>query len=156
MDNLRIYLLSIIVIAIICSVIVTITNDIGAVSSIIKLLCRIFITVVILTPLVTFSNVDMSNIFQMEIDTETIISEGEEVAENEKSRIIKMQTEAYILNKAESMGADIDVIVQLSEQEPMVPISVSITGDVSPYIKSRLQQIISNDIGLCEEALQWD
>ncbi len=155
MDNLRIYLLSIIVIAIICSVIVTITNDIGAVSSIIKLLCSIFITVAILTPLVTFSNVDMSNIFQMEIDTETIISEGEEVAENEKSRIIKMQTEAYISNKAESMGADIDVIVQLSEQEPMVPISVSITGDVSPYIKSRLQQIISNDIGLCEEALQW-
>ena len=122
MDNLRIYLLSIIVIAIICSVIVTITNDIGAVSSIIKLLCSIYIT----------------------------------VAENEKSRIIKMQTEAYISNKAESMGADIDVVVQLSEQEPIVPISVSITGDVSPYIKSRLQQIISNDIGLCEEALQWD
>ena len=69
--------------------------------------------------------------------------------------IIKEKTEAYILEKAESLGLDISVEINFGEADSMVPTEVRISGPVSPYAKDQLSKTISTDLGIPEERQIW-
>jgi len=71
-------------------------------------------------------------------------------------RIIKDNVQAYILDKANSYGVDLTVDVTLSEGEIPAPVSVSLTGDVAPYTKRLLSEMIEKDLGIGTEAQIWN
>ena len=77
------------------------------------------------------------------------------MADDALRQIIKTETEAYILDKAAQFDLQLDVQVALTDDVMPVPESVQLTGSVSPYVKSRLQILISNDLGIPKEQQLW-
>ena len=64
-------------------------------------------------------------------------------------------TTSYILSKAESLGAKLEVTVELSDELYAKPVAVQLTGAVSPYAKQTLTQMIEEELGLNREAQRW-
>ncbi len=71
------------------------------------------------------------------------------------SDIIKSRCEAYILDKAAGMDLSLTVEVGVSADEMPVPKTVRISGNISPYKKSKLKSILVNDLGIEEEDQTW-
>ena len=76
-------------------------------------------------------------------------------AAQEQAKIIKEQSQAYILDKAVSLGADISVAVTVSETTPPTPIEITVKGAVSPYVKTVLKDYLKEQFGIPEEAQKW-
>ena len=71
------------------------------------------------------------------------------------AQFIKERTQSYILDKAQSLNAVLDVEVTLSDDEIPVPVKVCITGKVSPYARGRLENLIIEDLGIEKENQIW-
>ena len=70
--------------------------------------------------------------------------------------VIKEQTEAYILEKASALNADITVSVKLAlDTQYPTPESVHIKGNISPYARRLLSQTIQDDLGIASEDQVW-
>ena len=83
-----------------------------------------------------------------------IAEQSGEMAESEFRKIIIEQTEAYVLDKAAELNADVSVEITLAKEEP-IPRAIVITGDVAPYNKSVLSQYLADTIGISEDAQIW-
>ena len=90
-----------------------------------------------------------------EESAQTAAAVGTSMADDALRQIIKTETEAYILDKAAQFDLQLDVQVALTDDVIPVPESVQLTGSVSPYVKSRLQILISNDLGIPKEQQLW-
>jgi hypothetical protein len=88
-------------------------------------------------------------------DALNITAEGETYGQDLLRQSIKEKTEAYILDKAMLLGADIHVSVSCNTTDFPKPEYVELSGNVSPYVKGKLQQIISKDIGIPEDNQKW-
>jgi len=64
-------------------------------------------------------------------------------------------TRAYILEKAETFGAELTVEVMLDDSSIPVPSGVRIRGNISPYNREKLGSIIQRDLGIPTEAQIW-
>ena len=153
---IKIYLLRIISASIICSIISSIGTKSSAVWTIVRLLSRIFLVITLISPLL---HINFSDITYF---SDNISFEANQIIEQEISEMnsnlrnsIKEQTEAYILNKATSMNLDLIVEVTVSNDDPPVPVSVSLSGRIAPYAKTQLSQLISDDLGISKENQKW-
>ena len=150
------YLLRIVSASIICSIVNVIFQKSTAYGSIIKLLSRIFLIIALLSPLLKldFSHIlDSGDAFS--IEAESIIKDGENLSNAALRNSIKEQSEAYILNKATDMNVSLTVEVTVSEDFPPAPISVVLQGRISPNAKSKLSQLIFDDLGISKENQKW-
>ena len=84
-----------------------------------------------------------------------LISSAENAAKETVREGIKKEVQAYILAKAESLGAQLEVSVVLSDNQFAEPVGVRIAGAISPYAKQVLIQTITDDLGIDREAQQW-
>ena len=109
----------------------------------------------------------LSPVVQLDLNTLPVLTEnfttqakaaaaaGEEVAVDKIITIITEETQAYILDKAATFGAKIQVEVRIAKDGSYRPDAVTLQGSVSPYAKSRLQQIIEDDLQIAKEDQQW-
>ena len=67
--------------------------------------------------------------------------------------IISAEVEAYILDKAASLGVDLNVEVWLNDTG--LPESVALSGQIAPSDRQVLSQFIDHDLGVGEEAQTW-
>lgn len=157
MDAVKSYLLSVIAAAIISGIVIKLTGSKSAISAVIKLVCGLFITVTVISPL---SKIHLDGLLSyysdFSVEAEGIVSDGAAIANEETEAIIKQQVEAYILDKASSMQLEIQVDVGMSETQPLVPEFVTVRGNVSPYLKQRLEEILLNDLGIAKENQHWE
>ena len=156
MDGLRTYVLHITATALICTVILRFSWGNGAVKMIIKLLCGIVLLFSMIQPLKQFDFAFVESFaagFQEEADR--AVQWGENAASESWAESICQGTEAYILEKAKTMKVDLTVEVELSDDEIPIPVAVSLTGDVSPYVKSVLSDTISQDLNIPKERQKW-
>ena len=155
-DSLHKALMCILMAAIFCSVIKCFHNKSSVSTSLIKTLCGIFMTTTILSTLLNFNFSSISdNIDAFSVDAENATQAGTLLYDTSIHDCIKQQTEAYILDKAASIKADISVEVTLSDGNPPVPCSVVLDGQVSPFAKSKLTKLISDDLGISKENQIW-
>lgn len=156
MGFIRQYLLSVIASALFCAVIAGLVGEKSAHSSIIKMLIGIFMAIVVILPLkrLDFSDIP-SAVDAFRENGEGYSQTGTQYAREELEKVIKQQTEAYILSKAASMDLIIEVEVTLDENEPPTPNSVVIKGTVPPYAKTKLQTVITDDLGIAKENQKW-
>ena len=125
-------------------------------SKVIKLITGLFLTIAVITPWLRLDFSDLSGYFQeFSISADAAVESGVTFAYEETAAIIKQQTEAYILDKADAIGVDIAVDVCVSNDSPPVPYSVKLCGDIAPYAKVRLIQCISEDLGIPEVRQTW-
>lgn len=153
MEMLRQYVISVAAAAMICGVVTSLFQT-GTAKEVVKLICGLFLAFTVLSPV---SKLDFSELtdfrFSYSEDAAEAAALGENLAQESMADIIKAETEAYILDKAEALNAVLTVEVTVSEEN--LPMAVKLSGEVSPYARQQLQAIIQTDLGIAKENQQW-
>lgn len=148
--------MSIIGAALLCSIIYSLLDKKSGHYPIIKLICGLFITVTAVAPLTNISIPDISDfIGETKFDANQLIQEGQNATYESMASIITENLESYILDVANEIDADVQTEIILDEQIPPSPRSVRIIGNVSPYVKEKMRQIIAEELGVPEEKQIW-
>ena len=150
MERLCQYALSVISAAVILGIL----KGIWGGSPLMKLVGGLFLTLVILQPLARFDFSDMRDYYSAFSQMgSSFAAQGELQAAEAGRSIIKEQVEAYILDKAKDLGAQIQVSVELGEDDTLV--SACLEGAVSPYTKAELEQILEAELAIAKENQLW-
>ena len=150
------YVLRIVAAAIVCAVASALLGKKTAIGRIAGLVSGILMAVTLLAPLgsITFNGIsDFWN--SLSEDANKYVLEGTSAAEIQKAEIIKSQSEAYILDKANRMGLQIAVEVELDGHNGNIPCSIVISGNVSPYGQTQLESYIAETLGIAKENQIW-
>lgn len=153
MEALRQYVISVVTAAMICGIVTGLFPS-GTAKQVVKLICGLFLAYTVLSPI---SKVELSQLTdipaQYSEDAAAAAALGESLAQNSMAGIIKAETEAYILDKAESLRAEVTVEVTVNEDN--VPSAVTISGEASPFARRQLQSILETDLGIPKENQKW-
>lgn len=156
MESVRGYLLSITVVALCCGVLSSVLGKKGLNGSSVKFLCGIAMLLAIVGPLLNLRIGDIKGSFSgFSQQSKAMAAYGQETAIKEYAGIIKERVAAYILDKAESLGAELTVEVTLRDEVPLTPCAVKLSGAISPYAKKVLSDTIAKDLGIQAEAQTW-
>lgn len=118
-----------------------------------KLLCGLFLTLCVLKPILEIDLTEITENFLTFSEEATAYSElGQGMAEEAFSEIIKQETEAYILDKAAALRAEVTAEVMVAEG---IPVGVRLTGNLSPYSKARMESILETELGIPKENQLW-
>ena len=154
MNAMTRYILSVTAAAVLVSILRTLSG-IGKMGKLINLLCGLFLVVTMLAPVIHLEIPDPGSWLEDHLAEGAAAADAGEVMAREYSdAIISAEVEAYILDKAASLGADLMVEVSLGEAG--LPESVVLSGNISPADRQTLSRIIHNDLGMGEEAQTWN
>ena len=150
------YITSIVIASVFCTAMCVLLPVRTANGKITRLLCGIFLTITVVTPLtkLSFSGVN-DYISSLSESADSFIADGSAAAHVEIQSIIKRESQAYILDKASQLGLQIAVEVDLDENNHSIPSGVTITGSFSPYAKEILSTYIANTLGIAREKQVW-
>lgn len=156
MAVLRQYILSVSAAAILCGL-VTVMIPQGSMKGICKLVCGVFLTLLVVEPVTRFDPGKILSSFtgQITSEGETAAAFGEELALDSMVAYIKRESEAYILDKAKELGITVEVQVLVGHEELPVPAAAVIRGSVSRHMRQELEQLIEENLGIAKENLQW-
>lgn len=150
------YVLRILSAAIICAIVGGLVNTQTTIGRVVGLLCGVLMVITVISPVnnISFSGVsDFWNNLSAEAMRYT--QDGVSVAEKQEADIIKTRSEAYILDKANQMGLQIAVEVELDSHNGNIPCSVTISGNVSPYAQMQLGTYMEDTLGIAKENQKW-
>ena len=155
MEHIRQYLLSLLTAAVICAIALRVGPKSGTNNSILKLLTGIFLSITVISPLARIKLQDIDyDLTAFRADAQQIVDQAYDDKNSQLRGIITQQLEAYILDKADSFGVTMQAQIAL-DQDGNTPDSITIQADISPYIKSQMQQIIADDLGIPKEDQIW-
>lgn len=153
MEAWKEYILDILVVSISISIFLQILPD-GGKKELLHLLSGILLAVVILMPLSEIRLNDFLDLTQYQPESsDYLLARGTETADEAKRQYITERYEAYILDKAKALGAEILPIVQVDET--FLPIFAEIQGDLEPQVQKKLEQMLVLDMGITKENQRW-
>lgn len=153
---IRSYILRLVCAGIFCGIINSLAGKKGALGATVKLMTGIFMIFCMVSPWMNLQIGDISSYFgDMSADASSVVVSGEKDAQEALKAIIKSKSEAYILDKAKSFRAELNVEVRVDGSELPVPCAVVIGGSISPYGKKQLSAIITDDLGIALEDQVW-
>ena len=156
MTGLSSYFLSVISVAVIAAIVKRLMGDKGTAAAIGKLMTGMVLTFAIISPLIDLNISDMNSLIDAyAYDAQQAVQNGIQISRDSLAGSIKEKTEAYILDKARQYEAKLTVDIALSNDTIPKPKSVTIQGNVAPYAKSALQNIIYTDLGIDKEHQLW-
>ena len=154
MDGVRSYLLSVIAVAIICGLLPELLRESGT-KTLVKTACGLVLTVTVFKPLGNISIAFSDDFPDFQSNAAFAAAEGEDLARAAVTEVIKIQSEAYILDKAAQLGEEIQVEIELALEPPYVPVSVRITGDTSREARRELEALLVAQFQIPKEAQLW-
>lgn len=150
---LRQYVLGLMGTALLAAVAVRLAGE-GAHKQLIRLLCGIVMTLVILRPLAGWRcELDLSSVKDALDAGSREASVGQYLAREEQIRRITAGVESYILDKAAREGADLTVEVTLGED--LLPAGAVLRGKASREAKENLSRMLEQDLGITKENQLW-
>lgn len=153
MQQLGTWIVSLTAMAMITGILLSLLKN-GPVRSVLRLVCGILL---ILTALEPVQHVTISDwqffAFDDSLTGKAAIAMGQELAMEERERIISQQLEAYILDKAASLGAQVTVMLQLDGEG--IPVSVALCGSWTPQAQQTLSEFLTEELGITKEDQQW-
>ena len=153
MNGLIQYLISITAAGILCGFVKVAFESNSASNAVIRLIAGLIMVFTVIAPITNAELVELPVLSaEMTTDAYSASTIGKEMAQLAVDSIITEELEAYILDKAASVGADIQVELRLSES---CPAGIVIFGSVSPGTKQQLQQVLETDLGIAKENQQW-
>lgn len=152
MDDLRSYLLSLILTSVICTVLPDLLRD-GTAKSLIKTVCGLILAVTVLSPLRSIRLELPEELPLFQAEAAFAAEQGETLAGSALAAVICDKGEAYILDKGAQWGADIQVELTLSRD--CVPVAVTISGEISPEGRNVLQELLETQFAIPKEAQTW-
>jgi hypothetical protein len=115
-----------------------------------------FLCFLVISPFIGFRFADFTDYAgDILADGHQAVREGEDSANRTLRQIITDETRAYIMDKARSYGAQVQVEIILSEENPPVPAACTIRGTLSPYVRQQLRKILVHDLDIPEEKHTW-
>ena len=155
MESIKQYVISVTAAAIVCGVLNTMLKK-GGMHALVKLLCGFILAFTFLNPIGKLELMSLPDNSKPEYPSGSdMAQEGELYARNSIAEIIKEQTRAYILDKANELGATLDVEVTLDADDSLTPCAVRLSGNISPYGKRVLSKMIEDDLGISTEEQIW-
>jgi hypothetical protein len=155
-EQVRSYLLGIFAAAMISGIAKRLMGEKGTHAALVNLITGIFMVFTLIRPIVSVNLFDLRHLVDgFESDAAQAVQIGESQTRKMLAQFIKERTQSYILDKAQSLNAVLDVEVTLSDDEIPVPVKVCITGKVSPYARGRLENLIIEDLGIEKENQIW-
>jgi len=122
----------------------------------IKFILGVFLTATVAAPLRTIEFFDINSYSEnFRQQAERAAQEGTESTVKQMAQLIKGKSEAYILDKAVSLGLEIEVEVTLSSSDPPIPKCAIIKGTVSPYAKVKLAEYITAGLDMQRDEIIW-
>lgn len=153
MEQIGRYLLQIVAAAILCGIIGNLCNS-SAFDSLIRLILGAVMLLAVTKPIRNHQFFDIDFDFDaITAHGEQIIAQGENSAKNAMSQIISEKVNTYVENKASCWGADVQVQTAIKNG---IPDTITISGEVSPYVRTQLASWIEAEIGIKGEALDWN
>ena len=153
MDGLVQYLISITAAAIICGIAKETADEKSASGTMIRLIAGLIMAFTVFSPVIDMELGDLPELpTELFEEAETVSARGQLMAAEELDSIITDKLEAYILDKAASIGADVQVELRLEDCRPA---GIAVYGSVSPGQRQRLQKIFEAELGIAKEKQQW-
>lgn len=119
-----------------------------------QIMCGIFLLAAACSPVGLFTLPEFSaDSTQYESDAQLIVQEAQENMKEQQAAIIISQTQSYIEDKAVQLGMDMEISVILNDE--LLPWEVSLQGATSTYARTRLSDIIAQDLNIPEERQVW-
>ena len=154
MGDLRAYLLRLLWAAMVCGILNRMVKGSGC-APVIRLLCGVFLTVVLVQPLCGLSFEEPLRWTEdLNALGAEIVEQGSREAQAQKEAIIKARLEAYIVEKADQAGASVSADISLDDDG--LPRAVTVTGALSPAAKRQLRQVMTEALGIPEVRQQWN
>ncbi len=151
------YLLGVCAAAMVCAAVTALVGKKGTVGPVVKLMTGCFMLLTLLTPLGGIRLGSLEDLISdVSADADAMAAAGENSARQELVLRITERTQAYILDKAAALGADVRVQITVSDDDIPVPSGVTVSGSISPYAKKRLEAVLTTDLGISEEAVKWN
>lgn len=142
--------------AIVCAVARSLLGDKTTTGRVVTLVSGVLMAVTVISPLANITFTGISDFWdELSDDANKYVLEGTAMAEKQEVDIIKSQSEAYILDKANRMGLQIAVEVELDGQNGNIPCGVVIKGNISPYGQMQLESYIEQNLGIAKENQTW-
>lgn len=153
MEDLRAYLLSVTAAAVLCGLA---ERFLGKKAGAARFLTSVFLVLTVLRPLGQLDSRFWQDIhLDIPGGAEEAVAQGEIQSRQAMAQVIKEETGAYILKKAQQLNADIQVSVEVSDEALPMPVGVRITGSIAPYAKLQLQTFLEQQLGISKENQQW-
>ena len=150
---MRQYILSVTVVCILSGVLLSLFRE-GTVMQLLRMVCGILLIITAIGPLSGKTIPEILTVPDHWLpDGEAAAAMGADLARRETRRCIQQRLEAYILDKAQALGADITPTVELDAEN--YPESIELEGDCSEDIRQTLSSVITNDLGIPEEDQKW-
>lgn len=155
MESIREYLIGVTAAALICAVMTKLLGK-GTLGAVVKLIAGIFMALAIISPMVDIRIEELTDfVSDIKLSADDAAVEGENSARAAVESIITERTREYILDKAEALGLEMTVEVELDTGEIPVPRAVTLSGDISPYAKAVLSEYIAANLGIEAEEQTW-
>lgn len=142
----------------VCSVALMLSPD-GRVKKVLKLLCGAVMCIAFISPAAQLDFGAYSKAMaKYSLEAESYIHDGENESKNLNRTIIQDKCEAYILDKANTLGAEIisvDVLARWSEEGYWYPVSADICAACSVEEKSCLEDYIQAQLGIKRDDQTW-
>ena len=156
MEAVREYILRLTAAALLFGTVTAMVKTSGTVGKLLKLLLGIFMAVLVLNPLgdIRIRKIeDFGEIFTQ--DAQLAVDSGKDTARQAWIQGIKASTEAYILDKAKAYDASVSVNVRVENADTPKLVGVELRGQISPYGKRMLSNVIAQELGISEEDQVW-
>ena len=147
------YIFSVCAAAVIAGILRTLTGK-GTAGELVKLLSGIFLALTVMAPLARLEIPDPVDWVEDHARAgREAAAAGEVMAGEYAADIISREVEAYILDKAHRLGADLTVEVSLDPRG--IPEEVTITGEISGRQRMELSRYMAEQLEVGEEAQIW-
>ena len=143
------YLTRLLCAAILCALVDALCGEKGGIR---KLTAGIFLTLVAFSIPAQFDLPEL-NPDRFLLDARSAVAEGEDLARYARADIIIEALEAYVWNKAEAMGLQVEVRITLDAD--LRPSRAELTGAASPLERQRLTDALVRELGVKEGDVVW-
>lgn len=154
MGNLRNYVLCIGCAALLIGILTDFSDPQKGTGAMLRVSAGLFLALQLLNPLTQMRPDRWIGYFEeIMAEAEALSLQSENLATGYKEDIIKERTRTYILDKAADWNADLDAEVELDAD--LLPVSVTVSGTISPYGKNQLTRIMESDLNIPKERQLW-
>ena len=154
MDATRRYVITLTAAAMLCALVKAITAGRKGQEKILSLVCGIFLLATALGPLGLLRLPDLSDpTAQVQAEADRMASQAEDETKRQMAAIISEEAASYILDKADALGLQLEVQVELDAE--LLPCGVRLQGAASPYARSQLSGQIETELGIPKERQVW-
>lgn len=137
------------------SLVLSIGGSSGSGGRIRKMLCGMFMALIAISPL---RSMDFTNLDNPLSDYNTLARAASDCgitqAHDAMISIISEQAAAYILDKAEALGASVEVDIEV-DPESFQPVFATVRGPVTPYEKEVISGFLKEDLLIERSAQRW-